>query len=121
VCRRAIALAALLVAIGAAADEPDPKDPMQPFRPGAAGYAGGPTVPRFRLTAVLVSPARRVAIVNGRPYQIGERIDGAEVIRIEPQAVHLRDGDAELKIGLGTRQPERAEVEAHPSEGDSVP
>ena len=34
---------------------------------------------RFRLTAVLISDARRVAIVNGKPYQPGETVDGAEI------------------------------------------
>ncbi|HZF31377.1 MAG TPA: hypothetical protein VE907_19840 [Gammaproteobacteria bacterium] len=101
-----IALCVLLAAAAAAsparADEPRLRDPMQPFKAvaGAAG-PGGAAAPRFRLTAVLISPTRRVAIVNGAPRQEGERVAGATLTRIEPQAVHLEQGAESWTIHLG--------------------
>jgi hypothetical protein len=73
---------------------------MQPFGRGGV-TAGGVAVPRFQLTAVLISSARRVAVVNGKPYQHGESVDGAEILRIEPNAVHLRQHGADLVVPLG--------------------
>ena len=77
-------------------------DPMRPFQ--AAARDGGPgalPVPRFRLTAVLVSPSRRVAIINGKPYQQGQKVNGAEVTHIDAQSVGLRDGGDEWVVHLG--------------------
>ena len=102
--RHRIAVCLLLVAAAAAvrADEPRLRDPMQPFKavPGAAD-AGPAAAPRFRLTAVLISSARRVAIINGVPRQEGERVDGATLTRIEPQAVHFEQGSGTWVIRLG--------------------
>jgi hypothetical protein len=53
------------------------------------------------LTVVLISPTRRVAIVNGKPYECGEIVGGAEIVRIDPDAVHLREHGNELVVPLG--------------------
>jgi hypothetical protein len=103
VFRRAvvIALGVLTVSI-AYADEPLPlRDPMQPYRAVAGVAGGGGAGPRFALTAVLISPLRRVAIVNGKPYERGDTVDGAEIVRIEADAVHLRERGNELVVPLG--------------------
>jgi hypothetical protein len=101
--------ALLLAARCARAEDPPPlRDPMQPFA-AIVGTGGGTAAPRFQLTAVLISSARRVAIVNGKPYQSGQSVDGAEIVRIEPAAVHLRQRGDEFVISLGgpakSRQP----------------
>jgi MSHA biogenesis protein MshK len=98
--RRALIVAGMLVAAGPAfaADAPV-RDPMQPYRYVAG--PGGVGAPRFALTAVLISPTRRVAIVNGKPYESGETVNGAEIIRIDPDAVHLREHGNELVVPLG--------------------
>jgi MSHA biogenesis protein MshK len=106
VCNAArLALCVLLAAaaaVPARADEPRLRDPMQPFKAVAGAAAPGGTVaPRFRLTAVLISPTRRVAIVNGAPRQEGERVAGATLTRIEPQAVRLEQGAETWVIHLG--------------------
>jgi hypothetical protein len=104
VCRRlALVLCACVTAASAFA-EPPVRDPMQPFVAVAGEPSGGTSAtpaPRFRLTAVLIAPSRRVAIVNGRPYQEGQRVDGAEIVSIEAHDVRLRDGKAELILHLG--------------------
>lgn len=107
--RSAYIAAALLVAAAAArADEPL-RDPMQPYRivPGAPSVAG-PAVPRYRLTAVLISPTRRIAVVNGKPYQQGERVADAEITRIDMEAVHLRAKGEEVVLHLGSAAARRA-------------
>jgi hypothetical protein len=100
-----IFLALLLLAATAAvlAAEAPVRDPMQPF----AAVAGDAAVARgeagYALTAVLISSARRVAVLNGRLYREGDRIDGAEIARIEPSAVHLKQGDRETVVKLAGR------------------
>jgi hypothetical protein len=99
----AFALLALIAWLRpAACAEPPLRDPMQPYRAaGGAGASGAIATPRFSLTAVLISAARRVAVVNGKPYRTGARIGGAELVAIERQSITLRDGDAELTVHLG--------------------
>ena len=116
---RSLALACLLVVVGAArAAEPAMHDPTQPFRAAAGGEAAasaGPQ-PRFKVTAVFVSPTRRVAIVNGHALQEGERIGGAEVVKIDGRSVQLREGNREFVVELG-----EARASAPRAGGDSGP
>lgn len=106
--------AVLLLALGAThAAEPPLRDPMQPFRPTVGGAAQAVAKPRYALTAVLISTVRKVAVVNGRPVREGGRVDGAEIVRIEPTAVHLRDAGRALVIPLGSNR-----APAEPLEGD---
>ncbi len=113
--RAALLFAACFAAAGAAraADAPV-RDPMQPYR-FVAGPGGG-VAPRFALTAVLISPTRRVAIVNGKPYECGESVSGAEIVRIDPDAVHLREHGNELVVPLG-----HAVAAGKPSQGETPP
>jgi hypothetical protein len=116
---RAATLAACLGAALASAhadDLPPPRDPMQPYARGVAG-AAAVAGPRFTLTAVLISTERRVAIVNGKPYQSGENVDGAEIIRIESSAVHLCEHGAEIVVPLGRAAPRRSPA----SQGEAAP
>lgn len=106
--RAAVIAAALLLAVGARAEETAVRDPMRPFGSvAAAGAAHATRGPRFALTGVLISPTRRIAIVNGKAYMPGEWIDGAEIVAIEPAAVRLREAGTELVVSLGQPQPER--------------
>jgi len=74
---------------------------MQPYRPGAAGTGTAESLPRpYELTAVLISATRRVAVLNGRPYQEGDTVDRATITRIEPQIVHLHKDGADLVVHL---------------------
>ena len=101
--KAAIVLGAALVgAWSAQADEPPLRDPMRPFgsdaAPGTA--AARPSGPRFALTAVLVSPTRRIAVVNGKTYFVGDTVDGAEIVAIELDFVRVREGGAERVVSL---------------------
>jgi len=121
--RCAPTVAGLLVAAAAATAEDAPvRDPMQPYR-FVAGPSGSVAAPRFALTAVLISPTRRVAIVNGKPYERGESVNGAEIVRIDPDAVHLREHGNDLVVLLGhVAAPAAVAVAAaKPSQGETVP
>jgi hypothetical protein len=97
-----VLLGAVVAAAAASADDrPPPRDPTQPYGRAAEAIAGAPSGPRFTLTAVLISSERRVAIVNGKPYLQGDRIGGAELVRIDANAVRLRDGGGDIVVPLG--------------------
>lgn len=100
-----MALVVFCAALGTAAayadDRPLPRDPTQPYGRTTAAAPGVPSGPRFTLTAVLISSERRVAIVNGKPYLQGDRVGGAEIVRIDANAVHLRDGGGDIVVPLG--------------------
>jgi hypothetical protein len=91
------------------------RDPMRPFEPVVGeGGPGTAPAPRFRLTGVLISPSRRIAIINGKHYQLGQKIGAVEVTRIDAQSVGLREGDTELVVPLG-----KAQARPAPVTGDS--
>jgi hypothetical protein len=69
------------------------------------------------LTAVVLAPARRVAVVNGEPRLLGETVAGARIVAIEADAVRLQEGDKELVIPLGRRVQARSAV----VQGETVP
>jgi hypothetical protein len=112
VFRAAIVVMAPLMALAASGAELPLRDPMQPFRAveGADDPGAGPA-PRFRLTAVLIAPTRRVAIVNGKPYQQGAHVDGAKITRIDSHSIQIRNGGEELVVYLGNRRPSKPAVE----------
>lgn len=49
-----------------------------------------PQPPAWRLTAVLAGEGRKVAVINGRSYGEGDRIDGGVVEQIESRTVRIR-------------------------------
>jgi MSHA biogenesis protein MshK len=118
VFRTALLAVLLLASLPAGAEDELPvRDPMRPFgRDGAGGVAAAPA-PRFTLTGVVISPSRRVAILNGRPYKQGDSIDGAEIVAVESHAVRLNDGGNELVIPLKAAAKSRQPV----TQGDTVP
>ena len=95
----ALLLASLLAGTLSAAEEAPVRDPMRPFGAASPGVAAA-AKPRFELSAVLISPARRVAIVNGKPYSRGAVVDGAEIVAIDPGVVRLRENGIERELFL---------------------
>ena len=86
----------------AAADVPDPTEPPSSgaieggAAPDAVSIAPGPG----RLTAVVISPARRVAVIDGIPVRVGDEVGAARVIEIEPLSVRLRGPDGEVVLSI---------------------
>ena len=82
-----LALCLIACALGAAADTlPDPTRPPN-FTAGDSLPEGG-----MVLQSVLISPARRIAIIGGQAVAVGDRIGEAQVVAINEQEVTIREG-----------------------------
>ena len=96
-----IAAMALLLVSGAHAAEELSKlpDPTRPHRPGAETPAGE-AVTGPELQSTMISPTFRRAIISGRTYKQGDRIDGAVVTVIQSYEVTLKQGGREMRLRL---------------------
>lgn len=67
-------------------------DPTQP--PGVVGNSKveqyKKTQPRWMLTSILIAAERRTATINGKRIAVGDDINGATVLVIEPSQVILQ-------------------------------
>ncbi|MBW8365785.1 MAG: hypothetical protein K0M39_14645 [Rhizobium sp.] len=77
---------ALLASPGVWADLPDPTAP--PAAPAAEGSAS----PGISLTAIKRRGTQRLAVIGGQEVAVGERYQGARVVRITESEVVLRRG-----------------------------
>lgn len=91
--RLAFACAAALMAAATTAtagwDLPDPTRPSY--------IAGGDGL---TLQSIIVSPGRRLAVIDGRAVKVGDRVGGAVVTDIWPYEVRLRRGGKEIALHL---------------------
>lgn len=71
-----------------------------PTRP--SGWHGG-EAPRAGVQSILVSPQRKVAVVNGRTVTVGDRVGDAVVVDIRPYEVILNRGGRESRMRLVPR------------------
>jgi len=121
----AVALAlALALALGsgqglAQAQAQALSDPMQPpasvyLAPanaagGEQASGGGPV-----LQSTLLSKGRRIAMIDGKPMQVGDRIGRARIVSIDPGAVTLRESNTtrvlQLYPGTGVTRPRAAKA-----------
>jgi MSHA biogenesis protein MshK len=69
----------------------DPTVP--PYAYGVAVSASGGAASGPALQSILLSPVRRLAVIDGRMVRIGDRVGGALVVAIEIDSVKLRRGD----------------------------
>ena len=74
-----------------------------PTRPYTTSERVLPSSPRFVVNAIIVSPKRRVAIVNGRRVGVGSSLGGATVVAIEQDQVVLESGGKRITAGLNER------------------
>ena len=90
----------LMFAVLAPGDDLDSlKDPTQPLRGSVKQTSDGDSVmltagfidgfASYKVASILVSPSRKIAIVNGEQVQIGSVVDGASVVAIERDSVSL--------------------------------
>lgn len=86
----------MLCSTGLAQDLRDPTRPPSPAEIEAwfaGGQAAASPADAYRLQSVLLSPTRRVAVIDGQHLLVGESIGNAEVTAIETGRVELeRDG-----------------------------
>ena len=85
----AVALPRAAVPLAPAAPEPTP----QPAAPPKAA-------PAFALEAVADQDGHPVAIVNGQLVRVGDLVDGARVVRIDPEQVELDQGGRRLVLSF---------------------
>ncbi|MDE2196296.1 MAG: hypothetical protein KGJ56_03825 [Gammaproteobacteria bacterium] len=90
VCKRHVTAALIMMALAAGAVRADSlPDPTRPDYMSRTARAPAVT-PGWRVTAIIISPSRRFAQINGQTVKPGERVDGATVLEITPYAVKLR-------------------------------
>src|SRR5687767_571153 len=83
-------LIAVLVWLAPAAYAEDISDPMRPvYRGSGVQKASGG---RWVVTGILISPERRLAMINDRLIGVGEKVDGARVKTIRGNGVELDVG-----------------------------
>ena len=95
---RLIVLAAFLLATPACAQGlSDPTRP--PTAPLAATDAGADTA-ASQLQSVLISPDRRLAVINGKTVALGDRVGDATLTQINETGVVLKRGDLLERVPL---------------------
>ena len=106
ICMLTGIMAAALTVAGSAAPLTDPTRPSTPGwqAPTTARPAGS-----YELNSILVSPERRVAVINDSQVVEGERIGNATVISIRRNNVVLQADERRITLELlpdiGTGQP----------------
>jgi MSHA biogenesis protein MshK len=92
-----------LAAAAVGAEELPLRDPLRPYTPGPANPAIGAAERGLELTAVVIGPQRKIAVINGELRREGERFDGITVVRIERGAVRLQRAGEEWIVHLNGR------------------
>lgn len=82
----------------------DPTEPPSNYQAiavdGAHAAASSDPRRRWLLTSTLISPQRRIAVVNGHALKPGDTLDGVTVVKIAPATVHLRDTQGEFSVTM---------------------
>jgi hypothetical protein len=73
------------------------RDPTRPYVPVQNTPASSP---RFVVNAIIISPQRRVAIVNGHRVSVGSSIGGATVTAIDKDRLVLAIGNKRITAML---------------------
>jgi hypothetical protein len=79
---------------------------VDPTRPSYVGNASaGVTGSRYAdsgpaLQSTFVSTSRRLAVINGKSYAVGDRFGGAKIADIQPYEVVLERGGRETRLRL---------------------
>lgn len=68
------------------------------------------------LQSTLVAPNRRLAVINGKTFYVGERVADAEIIEISPQQVTLLRGGVREVLRL---LPEKTALRRHVLRGQN--
>ena len=100
-----VALLLFLTLSGGVARAEEPlRDPTRPYSAAKDARAASP---RFVINAIIISPKRRVAIVNGRRVAVGGSIAGATVVAIEKDQLILDVGGERITAGLNDETTDR--------------
>jgi hypothetical protein len=80
--------------------DPATASPPTPAVAAAAAAAAAPVEPTFTLQAVTEQNGQPVAIVNGQLVRVGDTVEGAQVLRIDAQAVELEKGGRRIVVSF---------------------
>jgi MSHA biogenesis protein MshK len=102
------AAALLLVAaspVGRAAHAQALSDPMRPPSAQAAAGIAAPGMASSRLQSVLISPSRKLAVIDGNTVPLGGTVQGATLVAIRESEVVLQKGTERetLKLNPGVQ------------------
>ena len=95
----AIALVGMLMsgsALAASLDDPTRPPTAQPTK----AHKAVRKQTRWTLSSTLVSAQRRTAVINDRGVSVGESINGARVVTIQPSKVRLRRSGRDITLVL---------------------
>ncbi len=106
-------LAVLAVAAPASANEPGPvlADPTRPGIEEGMNYGIG----GFVLQSTLVSPTRKVAVINGQALTVGETVGRAVVTDIRPYEVILNNAGREIHLRISPKLEKERKVKGNDS------
>lgn len=76
------------------------EDPMRPPHSAAVTGAAPRAATQFVLSSTLIARERRSAVINGRSVSVGDSVDGARVIEIQPTQVRLQHQGRQLTLQL---------------------
>jgi hypothetical protein len=94
--------AEIVTAPPAATAPPDSGAAVETAAPPASSVSQSPQITIPKVTAILTSDDRRMALVDGRVVGVGDAVGAWRVAEIEPRTVVLRDASgAELRVPLG--------------------
>jgi len=95
----AVVLALLCVA-SVHAELGDPTRPPDYKKQAELPQTAAAVAEKWALTSVLISPQRRVAIVNGQTVQEGDTVGSSRVVRIRTSEVLLQHGADRFVVSL---------------------
>lgn len=104
-----LVLHALVTALVLAPQTVNAGDPTRP--PGkrmVAPSTSAAAAKAPRLTSIVISPARRHAVIDGTVVRVGDRVGSARVVDIELQGVHLQGSGDEFTLRLTRKRVKRA-------------
>lgn len=101
-CKGVLTLTLVASLGGAHAARAELGDPTRPPQMSVASFetpitaAGAP----IRVSSILISPSRQLAVINGERVKAGDMVGDARVLEILPYAVWLEtdEGDLEVRI-----------------------
>ncbi len=82
-------LVSMLLVTAAGAGDAEIGDPMRPSYLSTSSSTSVNRAPSWRVESIVVSPDRRIAVINGQSLAVGDRIQGARVMAIDAYAVTL--------------------------------
>ncbi len=106
ICAWRFICAVAILSVPLAAGAQGLPDPTEPTRATADAPAGG-VATRWLLQSTLVANDRRIATVNGMAVAVGDTVDGARVLRIDPYAVRIRTANGIIVLTLSDGDPKQ--------------